>query len=106
MQIKTKIVSSHTADSKSVKQEVNSTVILSPLVFPGLAHLRGTANCQAEKNIFIILKRYSSRITTKCLTALFNLISFKFTIKLKPSQIMLESFNYFCKKIPIGVNCF
>jgi hypothetical protein len=35
MQIKTKIFSSHTADSKPVKQEVNSTVILPPLVFPG-----------------------------------------------------------------------
>ncbi len=34
MQIKTKIISSHTADSKLVKQEVNSTVILPPLVFP------------------------------------------------------------------------
>jgi hypothetical protein len=32
--IKTKIVSCHTADSKPVKQEVNSTVILPPLVFP------------------------------------------------------------------------
>ncbi len=29
-----KIVSCHTADSKPVKQEVNSTVILPPLVFP------------------------------------------------------------------------
>ncbi len=35
LQIKTKIVSCHTADSKSVKQEVNGTVILPPLVFPG-----------------------------------------------------------------------
>ncbi len=34
LQIKTKIVSCHTADSKPVKQEVNSTVILPPLVFP------------------------------------------------------------------------
>ncbi len=33
MQIKTKIVSCHTADSKPVKQEVNGTVILPPLVF-------------------------------------------------------------------------
>ncbi len=33
LQIKTKIVSCHTADSKPVKQ-VNSTVILPPLVFP------------------------------------------------------------------------
>ncbi len=35
LQIKTKIVSCHTADSKPVKQEVNSRVILPPLVFPG-----------------------------------------------------------------------
>jgi hypothetical protein len=35
LQIKTKIVSSNTADFKTVKQEVNSTVILPPLVFPG-----------------------------------------------------------------------
>jgi hypothetical protein len=30
----------HTADSKPVKQEVNSTVILPPLVFPGCCHWR------------------------------------------------------------------
>ncbi len=35
LQIKTKIVSCHTANSKRVKQEVNSTVILPRLVFPG-----------------------------------------------------------------------
>ncbi len=35
LQIKTEIVSCHTADSKLVKQEVNGTVILPPLVFPG-----------------------------------------------------------------------
>jgi hypothetical protein len=35
MPIKTKIVSCHTADSKPVKQEVNGTLILLPLVFPG-----------------------------------------------------------------------
>ncbi len=34
IQIKTKIVSYHTADSKPVKQEVNITMILPPLVFP------------------------------------------------------------------------
>jgi len=33
-QIKSKIVCCHTADSKPVKQEVNSTVILPPLVLP------------------------------------------------------------------------
>jgi len=32
LQIKTKIVSCHTADSKPVKQEVNGTMILPPLV--------------------------------------------------------------------------
>ncbi len=35
LQIKTKIVSCHTADSKPVKLEVNGRVILPPLVFPG-----------------------------------------------------------------------
>jgi hypothetical protein len=35
LQIKTKIVRRHTADSKPVKQEVYSTKILPPLVFPG-----------------------------------------------------------------------
>jgi hypothetical protein len=35
LQIKTKIVSCQTADSKPVKQEVNGTVILPPLAFPG-----------------------------------------------------------------------
>ncbi len=34
LQIKTKNVSCHTADSKPIKQEVNGTVILPPLVFP------------------------------------------------------------------------
>ncbi len=34
LQIKTKIVSCHTADSKPVKQEVIGTVIFPPLVFP------------------------------------------------------------------------
>ncbi len=39
LQIKTKIVSCHTPDSKPVKQEVNSTVILPPLVFPAFSYL-------------------------------------------------------------------
>ena len=41
MEIKTKIVSCHTANSKPVKQEVNGTVILSPLVFPGVRNALG-----------------------------------------------------------------
>ncbi len=35
MQIKTKIVRCHTVNFKPVKQEVNGTVILPTLVFPG-----------------------------------------------------------------------
>jgi hypothetical protein len=34
LQTKTAIVSCHTTDSKAVKQEVNGTMILPPLVFP------------------------------------------------------------------------
>ncbi len=37
MQVKTKIVSCHTAESKPVKQEVIGTVILPPLVFPAIS---------------------------------------------------------------------
>ncbi len=36
LHIKTKFDSCHTANAKPVKQEVNSTVILPPLLFPGL----------------------------------------------------------------------
>jgi len=39
LQIQTKIASCHTADSKPIKQEVNSTVILPPLVFPAYTML-------------------------------------------------------------------
>jgi hypothetical protein len=35
LRMKTKTVSCHTANSKQAKQEVNSTMILPPLVFPG-----------------------------------------------------------------------
>ncbi len=38
--MKTKIISSQTADSKPVKQEVNGTVILPRLVFPDLVHVK------------------------------------------------------------------
>jgi hypothetical protein len=39
LQIKTKIVSCHTADSKPVKQEVNGTMILPPFVFLDTANV-------------------------------------------------------------------
>jgi len=42
LQIKTKIGSCHTADSKPVKQEVNGTAMLPPLVFPGLLIIKWT----------------------------------------------------------------
>jgi hypothetical protein len=37
LQVKTKFVSSHIDDSKPVRQEVNGTVILPPLIFHGYA---------------------------------------------------------------------
>jgi hypothetical protein len=49
LQIKTKIVSSHTPDSKPVKQEVNSTLILPPLVFPGLSLSDRFSGCLASQ---------------------------------------------------------
>ncbi len=47
MQIKTKIVSCHTADFKTVKQEVNGTVILPPLVFPDTTIRNGLSGTNA-----------------------------------------------------------
>jgi len=44
LQIKTKIVSCHTADSNPVKQEVNGTGMLHHLVFPGQAIIDATGN--------------------------------------------------------------
>ncbi len=49
LQIKTKIVCSHTADSKPVKQEVNGTVIHPPLVFPARTiHFKDGQNGAAQ----------------------------------------------------------
>jgi hypothetical protein len=45
LQIKTKTVSSNTADSKPVKQEVNGTVMLPPLVFPAEREGEGEREC-------------------------------------------------------------
>jgi len=55
-EIKTKLINSHAADSKPVKQEVNGTVILPPLAFPG------ETPCSAS------LLRYSIIIAHKILT--------------------------------------
>jgi hypothetical protein len=48
LQIKTKIVSRHTADSKPVKLEVNGTVILPPLVFPAKIIIRSFENATPD----------------------------------------------------------
>jgi hypothetical protein len=63
LQIKTKIVSIHTADSKPVKQEVNGTVILPPLVFPGkcitrIELLQGQKTCSRCYLKFVVISRY------------------------------------------------
>ncbi len=57
MKIKTKFVSIHTADSKPVKQEVNSTMILPPLVFPSTNTLAYFAEAliAKEKKSFMAL---------------------------------------------------
>ncbi len=47
LQIKATIFSCHTADYKPVKQEINGTVILPPLVFPGCSKL--TITCTTVK---------------------------------------------------------
>jgi hypothetical protein len=52
LQIKTKNVSCRTADSKSVKQEVNGTVILPPLVFPDCCNFDIEFEFELEKTIF------------------------------------------------------
>ncbi len=51
LQIKTKIISCHTADSKPVKQEVNTTVILPPLVLPGWSHPLPTVQPRSNYNV-------------------------------------------------------
>jgi hypothetical protein len=47
LQIKTKNVNCHTTDSKPVKQGVNGTVTLPPLVFPAYSQ-RGNAKCRSK----------------------------------------------------------
>ncbi len=58
LQIKTKIVSCHTADYKPIKQEANGTVILPPLVFPPLSQHHWASLKQIKKiEHFVILTR-------------------------------------------------
>jgi hypothetical protein len=66
LQIKTKIVSSHAADSNPVKQEVNGTVILPPLVFPGATHVELTLlHCQQNIWCGVLLLRFWFEQTQK-----------------------------------------
>jgi hypothetical protein len=53
--INTKIISCHTADSKQVKQEVNSTMILPPLVLPAqsLPHPKTLTLTKRGMNLFV-----------------------------------------------------
>ncbi len=53
MQIKTKIVSCHTANSKPVKQEVNGKVILPPLVFPSVSISYFFCVCLSVGNVIL-----------------------------------------------------
>jgi hypothetical protein len=52
LQIKTKSVRCHTADSKPVKQEVNGTVILPPLVFRFLIQLNWDIASYKNNSLF------------------------------------------------------
>ncbi len=65
LQIKTKIVSCHTDDSKQVKQEVNGAVRLPPLVFPGMLP------CCVFK--MLILLSHAREIIMKSLSKCFKL---------------------------------
>ncbi len=56
MQIKTKIFSCHTGDSKPVKQEVSGTVILPPLVFPAQGHNVYMGMCKRERERERVMK--------------------------------------------------
>jgi hypothetical protein len=49
LQIITKNASYHEADSKPIKQEVNGTVILPPLVFPGGSNKSGLMTKSSKK---------------------------------------------------------
>ncbi len=68
LQIKTKIVSCHTDDSRPVKQEVNGTVILLPLVFPGyrlctcLGLLERSSTIRTDPTCVTLRKVANSRI--------------------------------------------
>jgi hypothetical protein len=68
LQIKTKIVICHTADSKPVKQEVNGTVILLTLVFPGqtIPGKYGSPNKRKRRRVLEKFEITTARFRHKC----------------------------------------
>jgi hypothetical protein len=63
LQIKIKIVSCYTVDSKPVKQEVNGAVILSPLVFPEWTIVLATVQLPpGPQNIRLDIRKRSSLV--------------------------------------------
>ncbi len=86
MQIKTKIVSCHTAGSKTVKQEANGTVILPPLVFPGLGVSKiVVARWQHLSGCFVLFTKIKNIIRflrdRRCLLPLCLQIRFKNSVE-------------------------
>jgi hypothetical protein len=75
LQIKTKFVSCHIADSKPVKQEVNGTVILPLLVFPGI-RFKLCPKCARRDEL-------TREGRSKC-SALFGALLFVFLVKRVP----------------------
>ncbi len=59
LQIKTNIVSCQTADSKPVKQEVNGTVVLLPLVFAGEDGFK--CECESVYDSYAVLEWWICR---------------------------------------------
>ncbi len=85
LQIKMKIVSCHTDDSKPVKQEVNSTMILPPLVFPGVSQAQRQdqsmhtllfwfifSSFEHAKNLLIMGPNNTKNCSLKCEFLIFN----------------------------------
>jgi len=89
LQVKTKIVSSHTADSKPVKQEVDGTVILPPLVFPGCG-MRSIFKVQIMKMVKLLLVIHSSKKIKV------SFISFSTLKNVDPSPYFEPLFDFIC----------
>ncbi len=98
LQIKTKIVSCHTADSKPVKQEVNGTVILPPLVFHVAALIASLKNKLHLENIQFI-SQYIHKVHNNKQT---SMILFSLFVPDKNFKIfcICHSIHFSCKQFP------